>query len=101
MSTYTFSPKDPEEVVTLVINFANLLEQGETINSAAVTVEDQAGANQTAMLVGNADISAAPIVRQQVTGGTNGTTYLVRAKATMSSGRVLVGSGNLPVRRGA
>jgi hypothetical protein len=99
--TQTFSPKDPEEVVVLSVDFVNLLDSGEGITTATVVVEDPAGQPQAAMVSGAADTTAAPVVRQKVQGGTDGTRYLVRFKATTDGGRTLVGSGILPVQRGA
>lgn len=97
----TFSPKDPEEVVILSVDFVNILVSGETILTAAVTAEDQGGALEASMVNGSADITAAPVVRQKIQAGTAGTRYLIRFKITTSTGRTLVGAGYLPVNRGA
>lgn len=96
----TFSAKDPAEVVILSIDFTKLLN-GATVEGCTFSVLDKDGQAQASMLSGAADTSAAPVVRQKVQAGTAGLTYLVKATITTSDGRTLVGSGLLPVRRGA
>ncbi len=103
MSLQSFSPKDPEEVITLSVNFTNLLASGETVSACVFTAERQDGAAEdtAAMISGGADTTAAPIMRQKIAAGTNGVTYLIRAKVTTNAGRTIVGAGVLPVKRGA
>ena len=102
MSLQFFSTKDPDEILTLGMNFVNLLSVGETITSAVWEMEQADGtAVDPAMLLGNADFSGAPIVLQVVKGGVHQTTYLHRAKVTTSTGRVLVIGGWQQVIKGA
>lgn len=97
-----FSDKDPLETIVLSVDFSQVLGQGETIQSAVWSVTRENGSEDTApMLSGAVDISAAPIVRQLVTGGTDGGTYLHRAKVTTSAGRILVHGARQVVRLGA
>jgi hypothetical protein len=99
----SFSPKDPEEVVTLTVKFDNLLMGAETITGTPVfTAERQDGTTEdtSAMISGAATVQGEWAL-QKVAGGTNGATYLIRAKITTSGGRTLVGGGLLPIKRGA
>ena len=86
-----YSPKDPDEVIVLSVDFTSLLEPLETISTGVWTItREDATEVTTAMLSGSTDITAAPIVRQKVTGGTDKGTYIHRAKITTSAGRTLV-----------
>lgn len=97
-----FSDKDPLETVVLSVDFSQVLAQGETILAAVWSVARENGSEDTAtMLDGAVDISGAPVVRQRVTGGTDGGTYLHRAKITTSTGRILVHGARQVVRLGA
>ena len=98
-----FSTKDPNEVIVLSFSYINILDVGETITACTFTSTDQMGAADasTSMISGLADISASPIVKQEVIAGKDGHDYLIRSQATTSNGRVLVGSAVLPVKAGA
>lgn len=97
----SFSPKDPEEVIVVSFSFARVLNSGETVESCTFTVRDSHNLDvSTAMVSGLADISAAPIVKQTIQGGSPGVTYLVRAKTVTSAARTLIGSALLPVTVG-
>lgn len=98
-----FSPKDPSESIVLSFDFTNLLAESETIASAQWLIEKENGDSVTSsdFLTGAVDISAAPLVRQMVKGGTHGTAYLHRAVATTSTGRILAAGGYQQVTKGA
>ena len=91
-----FTDKDPSEVVRLGVDFANLLDTGETISGATVTVRTASGVAQAAMLSGTDEIDGS-IVRQLITGGVTGTTYKVSFIITTSTGQTLVEGANLRV----
>lgn len=100
--TLEFPPKDPGETITLSFDFTNRLHAGETITAATFSVKllpDET--DVTDMLDGTADISQAPIVMQNIQGGTSGKKYLIQATVTTSDGRLPIGSGILPVLLGA
>jgi hypothetical protein len=88
--TRLFSPKDPSEIVLLGFNFAKILSSGEVIVSATWEVTNQESEVVSEMLVGAVDITAAPIVRQAITGGAANQTYRHRAIGTTNLNRVLV-----------
>ena len=97
-----FSDKDPLEAVVLSVDFSQGLAQGETVQSATWTVtRENASEDTAAMLDGAVDISASPVVRQKVVGGSDGGTYLHRAKITTSAGRILVHGARQVVKLGA
>jgi hypothetical protein len=66
------------------------------------TAERQDGTTEdtSAMISGAATVQGGSAL-QKFAGGTNGATYLIRAKITTSGGRTLVGGGLLPIKRGA
>jgi hypothetical protein len=94
-----FSPKDPDETIIIGINFEGtptnpLLVGGESIVSATWTILSESGVNTTGMAkIHGVDLQLAPIVRQQITGGIAGRTYLHKCTILTSAGRTLVGSG--------
>lgn len=107
MTNLAFVDKDPDEVLVLTIPFSQDLN-GETIQSAAWTIEKELPSatggtyeDHPEMLSGAADITSAPLVRQKVTGGIHGATYLHRAKVVTSDGRTLVIGARQRVLRGA
>jgi hypothetical protein len=85
----SFSPKDPEEIVVLAFDFGPLMATGETITALDWTVST-AGTPALGILQGAPDLALKPLVRQRVAAGSDGLTYLHRAKATTDAGRVLV-----------
>jgi hypothetical protein len=99
------SAKDPDETRTLTISFSgnNRLAPNETIVSAVWLVEQEDGTAVTSsdFLVDTCDVTEQPKVKQSVKGGVDGTTYLHRAKATTSTGRVICGGGYLHIVKGA
>lgn len=91
-----FTDKDPSEIVRLGIDFANLLDTGETISTATVTVRTAQGVDAAAMKSGAADISGT-VVRQLITGGTAGMSYKVGFTITTSAGQTLIEGADLRV----
>jgi hypothetical protein len=91
-----FTDKDPSEVVRLGVDFANLLDTGETINSATVGIRTVAGVSTAAMLSGAAEIDGS-VVRQLVTGGVAGTHYKLSFIAVTSTGQTLIEGADLRV----
>lgn len=79
----TFDKAAPEDVDFYEGDFRLLLDEGETISTAAVSV-DPSGA----MTAGTPTIDGAAI-RVQLSGGTAGTKYFVTFVATTSLGRTL------------
>lgn len=90
--TLFYAPKDPMEVITLSVNWSNVLEHGETIQSATWTITNKTNpAEDTAsMLINVTDVSGDPVVRQKIQGGTDGGEYLHRCTIVTSTGRTLV-----------
>lgn len=103
MSCPTFPAKDPAEVEVYGIDLSLLLGAGETVTACTFSASRVSGSADPAplVLVGAADITYAPTVRQKVSGGTVGNTYRVKATATTSGGRTIVASALLSVREGA
>lgn len=96
-----YSPKDPNEVLILSMNFVDLVN-GETITACVVDVFRSDGSTEdtSGMVVGNADISAAPVIKQKIQAGVHGHEYVVRFKATTAT-RTIVASAAMLARNGA
>jgi len=84
-------PKDPEETVSVTFPFAKEALPGATCLSAVVEVSVLEGYDPTpsSMLFMAPDSSGFPVISQAVTGGVSSTTYLLKCRATLSSGQVL------------
>jgi len=99
-----YSPKDPIETVTCSLDFTKPLAAigGGTITACVVDVSRVDGKTEdtSAMVVGSCDITAKPILKQNIGGGTNGVNYLIRFKATVGS-QYLAGSATMLVKTGA
>jgi len=91
-----FTDKDPSEVVRLGVDFSNLLDTGETISTATVSIRNAAGVAQAAMLSGSPTNSSG-IVRQLITGGTAGMAYKISFTITTSTGQTLIEGADLRV----
>lgn len=93
--------KDPaESLLVATFAYANELQAGESIASAAITCTVLSGTDPSpaSMLVGSPQISGSNVL-QNFSGGVDGVTYTLRCVATMSpTGRVLVRAATLPVR---
>lgn len=105
MAMTVFSlPKDADEVVEYAFDFSNFPEiaAGETIDLIAVTDDP---ANPGELTIGTPgvndaeydDIPAGAGVVVTVSGGTAGTTYRLKCKATTSGGSVRVVKGDIEV----
>lgn len=91
-----FTSKTPLEKVKL--DFPFVLNTGETIVSAVVTVTVLRGTDPApASILSGAYTVAGAIVSQFVEGGLDGVTYLVSVRSTTSTGRILESAGVLPV----
>lgn len=103
MSCPTFPSKDPAEVEIYGIDLGLLLGAGETVTACTFTTSRVTGSADPAplALVGAADLTYAPTVKQKISGGTVGNTYRIKVTATTSGGRTIVASALLSVREGA
>jgi hypothetical protein len=94
-----FSPKDPSEVIVVSFGFFKRLDAGETVTASTFTVEVLEGIDPdpSALLSGEADLSSLPVVKQKLIGGLLGVTYLIKALATTSSTRKIMGARTLKI----
>lgn len=93
MSGLVWSPKDPGEVDDRGLDFAALLESGETLTgtpTVTVTVLDGTDATPANIKSGAASISGS-IVWQRLTGGVVGVSYKLKISVATSTSRTLVG----------
>lgn len=93
-----FSPKSPDEIVTLRFDFSKSLASGETISSSSVSVVllDGVDNNPLSMIFGATSVSGTT-VNQNITGGAVGATYAIRAVIITSTGQRLADSGMLSI----
>jgi hypothetical protein len=99
MSGLVWAPKDPSEVDDRGLDFAALLESGETLmGTPTVTVSVLSGTDATPANIksGAASISGS-IVWQRLTGGVAGVVYKIRIQVATSTSRTLVGCAHLRV----
>lgn len=92
-----FSPKDPEEIITVTFDFSNVV--ADTPTAAAVTAAVASGPDDAAvaaMVSGSPSISGA-LVRQRIINGKAGTTYSIRCRIDTPDGSRYVLSDLLPV----
>ena len=96
----TWYPMDSEETDYVPVDFEDQLDTGETISSVTTTCEAIEGtdASASSRLSGSPQTTGSA-VRQFLTGVLADVVYLVRFKATTSTGRILVIAGKLPVVR--
>ena len=97
----TLPKKDPEEEVILGLNFSKRLAAGETISAAVSTVHLMSGTDPdvSSMVMGPADLTQSPMVRQKIKGGVDKARYMLRIKLTTNQ-RVIVGAGIFGVELG-
>lgn len=99
MGNLVFAPKDPSEVDDRGLDFAALLETGETLSgtpTVTVTVVTGTDANPSAIKSGAASISGS-IVWQRLTGGVAGVVYKIKVSVGTSTSRTLVACAHLRV----
>jgi len=96
--TTAFSAKDPDEEIYYGIDFAPLLDIGETVSSATTSIRVISGtdAAPSGMLSG-APIIAGSIVNQLIVGGIAGSNYKVGISITTSIGQVFTESAELSI----
>lgn len=96
---YRFTDKDPNETVTLGIDFARLLISGETISSPTVTLEVIAGEDAAPedMLASSPSVAAGR-VSVLITGGVDGCEYMLVFLAPTSQGNLYLEAGYLRVK---
>lgn len=85
-----YSDKTPAESIVLTVDFVDLMQTSETINSATWNITRK-GSNEdtSSMKMGGVDISQSPKVMQKVTGGTVGGVYFHNIQINTSNGRNL------------
>ena len=89
----TYSPKDPLETVILSMDFSLLLGSGETVVSADWLLSRlDVAEDTTSMLVSATNMGSAPVIKQTITGGTSGGSYLHRPRIITSLGQTLIPS---------
>lgn len=99
VNAVAWPPKTPAEVLTATFDFADEMDSGETIEATEVECQTVSGIDPAPGLVlyGPHTVDAQKIL-QPFSGGISGVTYTLRCTVTLSSGRVLVCAGRLPVR---
>jgi hypothetical protein len=98
MTRRTLAPKDPAEILVVTWDYTAALDVGETIVSAVTTADAFAGSSSNPVALWGSPLIATPEVRQTISGGSDGSSYILRCVATLSSGRILVLAATLPVR---
>ena len=94
-----FDAKDPEEIVTITFGFADEATPG-MLSDAVVTVAVKKGADpDVAGVVNGPPMIDGAFVLQSVKLGADGADYLLRCRAPLTDGRILVRAAILPVRR--
>lgn len=97
-----FDDKDPDTTRRYAVDFAADIPTGATIDTATVTISVEHGTDAAAadMLEGDSSVSGTE-VRQMVTDGVDGVTYLLHFTATLSDDQVLQETVKLRVAEGA
>lgn len=82
--------KEPNEEITLGIDFTTDLVAGETVASAVVTSKDYATLieSSSTFLSASAHEIESPVVSKRCRGGRHGETHLVQIQATTSFGNI-------------
>jgi len=94
-----YDPKTPQEEDSFGFDYTDLLSAGETIVSAAITIDVIDGVDPTpsAMISGTPTI-AGPIVSIKLVGGVEGVLYCIHCLATCSTGLKKELKGDLRVQ---
>lgn len=81
------SPKYAEESILISFNFINILVPNEAITSATFSSIVKTGTDtaDSSMIIGTADFTADPIVRQQVAAGIKSNTYSLKCVITTAN----------------
>lgn len=92
------TPKSIGETRVQQFNFLSQLANGETLTSAVVTCSVWSGvdSNPSAVLSGSATVTS-PTAYQKITGGTEGTIYLLTCTGTTSQGNNPVIQTYIPI----
>ena len=78
--TFTAPPKDPQATLRHGINWADWLQDGETITAQSMTAPTGITVDQVTQATG--------VISYRIVGGTAGTDYVVTCQITTSQGRV-------------
>lgn len=96
----TIGPKDPEEIITILFDFT-ARAGNRTITSGqatvAVSVIEGTDPAPSSLLLGAPTYPTVGQVQQRLTGGVTGVWYMLRCKATLSDGDILVAAAQLLV----
>lgn len=94
----TFSPKDPDETIYYGLDFAALLNTGETISSATVSIRATQGTDPApAAMLSGAPILDGATVKHLVTGGVAGCVYQLSVSVVTSAGQTFIEAAPLKV----
>lgn len=91
--------KDPEERIVIPFDYSDEMAGAESIVAAIVTAEVKTGVNANPVAALDGQPSLFPQEVFQAFTGLDDVVYLIRCRATLSSGRILVRAALLPVRR--
>ena len=96
-----FSAKDPSEVITVAVDFVNLLGTSETLSTVVYSASVIQGIDPSpsSLISGSGTISGTKVL-QNITGGLPGVTYLLTAKVTTSASHTFVASGLMFIQVG-
>jgi len=87
MSQIVIPPKAQAATQTILFDFLSQLQTGETVSSAATTATVWSGNDSTpSAVISSVSITAPSQVYQKVTGGVEGTIYLLTCQAQTSLG---------------
>lgn len=94
----SWSQKDPAETYPVAFDFSAVLPAGETISSSSWTASTYSGndLSPSSVLYGS-PLTSGGTVKQVVTGGNSGVSYLVTATVLTSGGSTFLGRAILPV----
>lgn len=96
---FTFSDKDPAEIVPVTFDFSRGVGAGATVAVDSVSVAVVAGTdNDPSNLLQGAATSDGAVAVQWVKAGMDGTDYKLRCTVVASDGQTLVLAAILPVR---
>ena len=86
-----FDSKTPTEIVRYGFNFGPLIDFGETIATStwSIVTSGASPVSAASMLSGSPIVDLSPVVRHLITGGIDGTSYVVGCQITTTEGQVL------------